>query len=78
MVVITFILVYILIGIVVASIFAWDEIRDTFTRSEPDSQNKLTKGEWREFWFLIMIYVFGWGIGFAMIVIESVKGLWRK
>lgn len=75
---ITFILVYILIGIVITSIFAWDEIRDVFDRSERDSQNPLTKEEWQEFWLLIITYTFGWGVLLIMTIVDSIKGIWRK
>ena len=78
MVLINFILVYILIGILFTSIFAWDEIRNVFSRSEKDSQNPLTKEEWQEFWTLIAFYTFGWSLLLVLIVEESVKGIWKK
>ena len=76
---ITFTLVYILIGIVVTSIFAWDEIRDTFNRCERDSQNPLTKEEWQEFWLLITTYTLGWGVfTIYLFVIDPIKTLYKK
>lgn len=80
MVLITFILVYVLIGILFTSIFAWDEIQNVFSRSEKDSQNPLTKEEWQEFWALIAFYTFGWGWSLLLVLIieESVKCKWKK
>ena len=75
---VTFILVYILIGIVVTSIFAWDEIKEVFNRSERDSQNPLTKEEWQEFTILILTCLFGWSVLLIITIIDSIKGIWKK
>ena len=78
MAIITFILVYILIGIIFASFFAWSEIKEVFDRSESESQNPLTKEEWQEFIVLISTYIFGWGVLLIMTIIDSIKGIWKK
>jgi hypothetical protein len=79
MTVITFILVYVLIGIVVASIFAWNEIQEVFDRCERDSQNPLTKEEWQEFWLLITTYTLGWGVfTIYLFVIDPIRTLYKK
>ena len=78
MVLITFVLVYVLIGILFTSIFAWDEIQNAFSRSEKDSQNPLAKEEWQEFWTLIAFYTFGWSLLLVLIIEESVKGISKK
>jgi hypothetical protein len=79
MVVITFILVYILIGVIVASIFGWDETKEVFERSERDSQNRLTKQEWREYIFLIASYTLGWGAFVIYVfIIDPLKTLFTK
>lgn len=78
MAIITFILVYILIGIIFASFFAWCEIKEVFDRSESESQNPLTKEEWQEFIVLISTCIFGWGVLLIMTIIDSIKGIWKK
>ena len=79
MVVITFILVYILIGLIVASVFGWDETKEVFERSERDSQNRLTKQEWIEYIFLMMTYTLGWGIFIVYVfIIDPIKTLYKK
>ena len=78
MVVITFILIYILVGIVFTTVFAWDEIRDTFERCEPDSTNPLNESEWQEFTTLVLTCLFGWGVLLIMAIIDSIKGIWKK
>ena len=79
MVVITFILVYILIGLIVAFVFGWDETKEVFERSEQDSQNRLTKQEWREYIFLMTAYTFGWGaFAIYVLIIDPLKTLFTK
>ena len=76
---IEFILIYILVGVVVAMIFNWNEISEVFDRCERDSQNPLTKGERQEFIILISTCVFGWGFFVIyLFIVDPVKNLINK
>ena len=68
-----FIFCYILIGVVLAIILSWDEIKEVFERSEPGTQKPLTKDEWQEFIILMLTWIFGWGIALIMMVIDLIK-----
>lgn len=73
------ILIYILIGVIFATVVGWDETKEVFERSERDSQNRLTKQEWREYIFLITTYILGWGIfAIYIFIIDPLKNLFIK
>lgn len=73
------ILIYILIGVIFATVFGWNETKEVFERSERDSQNRLTKQEWREYIFLITTYILGWGIfAIYIFIINPLKTLFIK
>lgn len=73
------ILIYILIGVIFATVFGWDKTKEVFERSEYGSQNSLTKHEWREYIFLITTYILGWGVfAIYIFIINPVKTLFIK
>ena len=81
MTVITFILVYILVGIIFTAVSCWDVIYEVFERCEPDSTNPLNPlngDEWQEFTTLILTCLFGWGVLLIIVIIDSIKGIWKK
>lgn len=76
--IITFILVYILVGIIFTAAACWDVIREVFERCEPDSTDPLSGDEWQEFTVLMLTCLFGWGVLLVMTIVDSIKGIWKK
>ena len=74
----TFILVYILVGIIFTVASCWDVIYEVFERCESDSSTPLNRDEWQEFTTLMLTCLFGWGVLLIIAIIGSIKGIWRK
>ena len=64
------ILIYILVGVVLAMVLGWSEINTIFKHWDEGS---VEKGEAKEFVFLMCSYVFGWGILFFIMIRDSIK-----
>lgn len=64
------ILIYILVGVILATIFGWSEINTIFKHWDEGSVKKC---EVKEFAFLMCTYVFGWGILFFIMIRDSIK-----
>ena len=59
------ILIYILVGVILATVLGWNEINTIFQHWDEGS---VKKSEVKEFAFLMCTYVFGWGILFIMMI----------
>lgn len=64
------ILIYILVGLILATVLGWSEINTIFKHWDEGS---VEKGEVKEFAFLICTYVFGWGVLFFLMIRDSIK-----
>lgn len=65
------ILIYILVGVILATVLGWNEINTIFQHWDEGS---VKKSEAKEFAFLMCTYVFGWGILFFLMIRDSIKG----
>lgn len=64
------ILIYILVGVILAMVLGWSEINIIFKHWDEGS---VEKGEANEFAFLMFTYVFGWGVLFFIMIRDSIK-----
>lgn len=65
------ILIYILVGMILATVLGWSEINTIFKHWDEGS---VEKSEAKEFAFLMCAYVFGWSILFFLMIRDSIKG----